>query len=256
MRDLKSGRETDPVADPNVGSLPKPSISLFFPVYNDEATIERITLKAIATLEEIADQYEIVIVNDGSPDRSGAIAEELAEKYSQVSVVHHPVNQGYGAALQTGFRVADRHEWVCQTDGDDQYDLRELHHLVTLLPYYDALVTFRRKKIYGARRIFISGVYNRLVRHMFGSPFRDISCGMRLVRRRVMEKIRITSMSPFAGAELMVRAMCKGYRIGEVGISTYPRVQGTSAIISARNIVHTIQDMRRVRSEIFQNQPR
>ncbi|MFO0946059.1 MAG: glycosyltransferase family 2 protein [Planctomycetota bacterium] len=256
MQDLTTGWEADPATESNAEVVPKPSISLFFPVYNDEATIERITTKAITTLEEIADRYEIVIVDDGSPDRSGIIAEELAEKYPQVTVVHHAVNKGYGAALQTGFRAASRYEWICQTDGDDQYDLRELHHLVTLLPYYDAVVTFRRKKIYGYRRILISGVYNWLVRGMFGAPFRDISCGMRLIRRRVLDNVCVTSDSPFAGAEVMLRAMCKGYRIGEVGISTYPREQGRSSIISVRNIVHTMRDMLRVRSEVFQNQPR
>ena len=103
----------------------KPNVSVFFPVYNDERTVERVTEKAIAVLEEIAQEYEVIIVDDGSPDRSGQLADELARKHPCVSVIHHPRNMGYGAAIKSGLAKA-RYEWICFTDGDDEYDLFDL----------------------------------------------------------------------------------------------------------------------------------
>lgn len=234
----------------------RPSVSLFFPVYRDETTVEAVALKALATLRELASEFEIVIVDDGSPDRSGAVADRLAERHPEITVVHHPRNLGYGQALKTGFRTANRYEWICFTDGDDQYDLRELHHLIRLLPDADAVVTFRWAKVYGPWRKFVSGTYNVLARRMFGTPFRDASCGLKLVRRSVIDRVGLLSDSPFAGAEVAIRTALAGYRVREAGISTYPRRAGRSSVVTPRNILATWRDMRRVERDLFRNRPR
>lgn len=233
----------------------KPSISLFYPVYKDEGTVRRVTEMALRVLSQIASEYEVVIVNDGSPDRSGAIADELARENPRVSVIHHERNKGYGAALQTGLTNC-RYEWICFTDGDDQYDVAELTHMVKLLQRYDMLITFRYCKVYNSWRLFVSWVYNHVLRLIFRSPFRDVSCGLKLIRRDVAREISITSASPFVGAEIVLNVMLKGYAIGEVGISTYPREFGQSTSTSWANIIATIKDMMRVRREIFRNRPR
>jgi glycosyltransferase involved in cell wall biosynthesis len=235
---------------------PKPSMSLFFPVYNDEATVRRVTEKSIKILSEIASEYEIVIVNDGSPDRSGEIADELAAEYPCVSVIHHETNLGYGKALQSGFERACKHEWICFTDGDDEYDVGELRHIAKILRHYDVVITFRYCKAYSTWRMFVSAVYNVLLRFIFNSAYRDISCGMKLVRRDVVDTVKITSASPFVGAEIVLQCMLKGYSIGEVGISTYPRQFGISTSTSWRNITATIKDMLRFHKKIFRNSPR
>jgi glycosyltransferase involved in cell wall biosynthesis len=235
----------------------KPSISLFFPVYKDEGTVRRVTEKSLEVLKDLADSYEVIIVDDASPDRSGEIADGLAKEFpGVVFAVHHETNRGYGGALQSGFERACNSEWICFTDGDDQYDVRELRKMTHLLPRYDMIITFRYAKIYSTWRLFLSAVYNVIVRFLFRSHFRDISCGLKLVRREVVEGMKISSSSPFVGAEIVHRAMLEGWRIGEVGISTYPRELGESSSTSWNNIFATIRDMMAFHSEIFSNKPR
>ena len=113
----------------------KPDITLFFPVYNDEFTIPIMVEKSIQVLNEIANKYEIIIINDGSPDKSGEVADQFAAKYSSVKVIHHEKNMGYGAAIQTGFKHAN-FEWICFTDGDDEYDVMDLKKMIKLKEYY------------------------------------------------------------------------------------------------------------------------
>jgi glycosyltransferase involved in cell wall biosynthesis len=228
----------------------KPNISLFYPVYNDERTVESLTLKAISVLKEIAANYEIIIVNDGSPDRSGEIADRLAAEIPEVRVVHHATNKGYGAAIQTGFAHA-QYEWVCFTDGDDEYDIHDLKRLIKLKEFYDLIITFRYVKLYSNMRIFISAVYNKVLRFIFRSPYRDISTGLRLMRKDVYEELSLISDSPFIGAEITLRTMLKGYRVGEMGIQTFPREIGSGSSTSMKNILKTIKDMRKVHRDIF-----
>lgn len=228
----------------------KPEISVFFPVYKDESTVETVALKAIAVCQEIASKFEVIIVNDCSPDRSGEIANRLAEKYSFVKVVHHDRNRGYGAALKTGFSHCN-YEFICFTDGDDEYDLADLKRMIRLKDFYDLIITFRYKKIYSNKRIFISYIYNVLFRWVFRTHFRDISTGLRLVRKDLIDQLVINSDSPFIGAEITVKCMLKGYRIGEMGIQTFPRLIGKGSSTSFKNILSTIKDLRKTQREIF-----
>ena len=131
------------------------SLSLLFPVYGDEGTVRVVTEKALKLLEREATTYEIIIVDDGSPDRSGEIADALAVQHSCIRVIRHATNEGYGAALRAGLAAA-RHEYICMVDGDDQYEVSDFAKLLRLKEYYDLIITFRYKKIYSSRRIFIS----------------------------------------------------------------------------------------------------
>lgn len=231
----------------------KPRISLFFPVYRDEATVSRVTAKAVALLSKVAAEYEVIIVNDGSPDNAGRIAEELARAEPHVRVIHHPRNLGYGAALRTGFEAA-KYEWIAFTDGDDEYEVADLQKLLRLRDYYDLVITFRYAKRYSGVRIFISYVYNKVLRFLFQTPYRDISCGLRLIRKHVVDELQLIATSPFIGAEIAIRTMLKGYRVGEVGIQTFPREFGKGASTSFKNILATIKDMLKVYRQVFSEQ--
>jgi glycosyltransferase involved in cell wall biosynthesis len=228
----------------------KPDISLFFPVFRDERTVRSVAEKALAVLKDVAGRYEVVIVDDGSPDRAGEIADELAREYPEISVVHHPKNLGYGAAIRSGLAQC-RYDWICFTDGDDEYDVNDLRKLVALRDFYDLIITFRYVKIYSGDRQFISWVYNKTLRMLFRTQYRDISTGLRLIRKSLADQIVCQSNSPFIGAEITIKAMLKGYRIGEVGIQTFPREFGKGASTSPKNIVATIFDMMRVYRTIF-----
>jgi glycosyltransferase involved in cell wall biosynthesis len=229
---------------------PPDSVSLFFPVYRDERTVRLVAEKGLRLLRSLEVPFEIVIVDDGSPDRSGAIADELAREHPEIRVVHHPSNLGYGAAVKSGIG-ASRNSIVCMTDGDDEYEVEDFRKLLRLRDRYDLIITFRYRKIYSNWRIFVSWVYNVLLRFFFRTPFRDVSTGLRLARREVLEDVRLESTSPFVGAELAIKAMLMGYRVGEVGIQTFPRGFGRGSSTSVPNILATIRDMWRIYHRVF-----
>lgn len=230
--------------------MSKPEISLFFPVYKDEKTIENVVQKAIKLLDDIASNYEIIIVNDGSPDDSKLVAEKICSKNSNVKLINHETNKGYGAALKTGFSAA-KYEWICQTDGDDEYEVEDFRRLMNLRNHFPLIVTFRYARMYSSKRIFISRIYNLILSFLFKTKFRDISTGLRVINKNLLEEIDIKSTSPFIGAEIAIKSMLKGYPVGEVGIQTFPREIGTGSSTSWKNIKATIMDMLLVRNEIF-----
>jgi glycosyltransferase involved in cell wall biosynthesis len=157
---------------------------------------------------------------------------------------------GYGAALKSGF-ASSKYEWICFTDGDDEYDIADLRRLIVLRDFYDLIITFRYVKVYSGDRQLISWIYNGVLRYLFRTPYRDISTGLRLIRKSLIDQITCQSNSPFIGAELTIKAMLKGYRVGEVGIQTFPREFGKGASTSVHNILATIRDMRAVYQTIF-----
>jgi glycosyltransferase involved in cell wall biosynthesis len=228
-----------------------PDVSLFFPVFNDEATVRTVTEQGLELLQGYAAQFEIIIVDDGSPDRSGEIAEELAREHpGVVRVVHHDRNRGYGAALRTGVAQC-RYEWICMVDGDNEYAVADLRKMLDIRPFYRLIIAFRYKKLYSTTRIFISFVYNFLLRRLFRTPFRDVSTGIRAFHRSILDEVELTSDSPFIGAELAIKTMLRGYPVGELGIQTFPRSFGSGSATRVANIALTIRDMLRVRREIF-----
>lgn len=231
----------------------KPDISLFFPVFRDERTVRTVAEKSLAVLREIADRFEVIIVDDGTPDRAGEIADELAREYPEVSVVHHPKNLGYGAAIRTGLSRC-KYEWIVFTDGDDEYDVNDVRKLIALKDFYDLIITFRYVKVYSSDRQFISWVYNATLRALFHTQYRDISTGLKMIRKSLADQIDCQSNSPFIGAEITIKSMLKGYRVGEVGIQTFPREFGKGASTSPANIIATIRDMTRVHRTIFSPQ--
>ncbi len=178
------------------------------------------------------------------------MAEEFARNHARVRVIHHPQNLGYGQALRTGFAAA-RFEWIAFTDGDDEYEIDDFRKLLRLRDYYDLVITFRYVKRYSSVRVFISYVYNAVLRLMFRSPYRDISCGLRLVRKELVDLLDLVSTSPFIGAEMAIKTMLKGFRVGEVGIQTFPRQMGRGSSVSIANVIATVRDMVRVRRTVF-----
>jgi glycosyltransferase involved in cell wall biosynthesis len=234
----------------------RPSISLFFPVYNDGQAIEGLARRGSQILAEIASKYEIVIINDGSSDDSAQIADALARELPHTRVVHHPINLGYGNALATGFKETGSMDWICFTDGDHQYDISELHRFVPHLNNYDLLIGFRVAKSYGPFRKLISWGLNALVRSLFGTPYRDVTCGFKMIRSSAAKDIQLTSKNVFAGGEIVVRCAFLGCRIGEIAISMYPRQTGRPMTVSFSSIWRTFLEVLAVRKELFRNRPR
>tara|TARA_A100001011_G_C14227603_1_gene807311 strand:- start:362 stop:1063 length:702 start_codon:yes stop_codon:yes gene_type:complete len=226
------------------------SLSILFPVYKDSQTVEILIKKSILLCEELSLDYELIIVDDCCPENSGDIAKKFMKNNKNIKLVNHEINKGYGESIKSGLSICTK-EWILQTDGDNQYDVNDYKKMSKIVHNYDCIITFRYKKIYSSSRIFISWVYNKIIQILFKSKFRDISTGLRLINKNALNDISLSSKNAFIGAEIAIKLMLKGYQVGEMGISTYPRQFGTSTIITLRNIINTIKDIIKVRKEIF-----
>jgi len=218
------------------------SISLMFPLYKDKSTVEFMIRKSVNVLKKLKRRYEIIIVDDGCPQNSGRLAKKIAKKIPSVKVFFHKKNLGYGAALKTGLKKC-KNDWIFMIDGDAEYDVDDLSRLILASKNYDLVITYRYKKKYATSRIIISWIYNAILRLLFKINFRDISTGSRLVRKKLVKNIKLKSNSPFVGAELAIKSRLAGYKVGEIGIHTYPRTFGTGSSVSFKNILLTIKDM-------------
>ena len=218
------------------------SISLMFPLYKDKSTVELMITKSSAVLKKLNSKYEIIIVDDGCPQNSGKLAEKIAKKFANIKIFFHKKNLGYGAALKTGLKKC-KNDWIFMIDGDAEYDVDDLFRLLRVSKNYDLVITYRYKKKYTTYRIIISWVYNAVLRLIFNIKFKDISSGSRLVSRKLIRHIKLKSNSPFVGAELAIKAKLAGYKVGEIGIHTFPRTFGTGASVSLKNILLTLKDM-------------
>ena len=218
------------------------SISLMFPLYKDKNTVELMMKKSSNVLKKLKRKYEIIIVDDGCPQNSGKLAVKIAKKYSNIKVFFHKKNLGYGAALKTGLKKC-KNDWIFMIDGDAEYDVNDLSRLLKVSKNHDLVITYRYKKKYNTYRIIISWVYNAILRLIFNIKFRDISTGSRLVNKKLIKSIKLKSNSPFVGAELAIKAGLAGYKVGEIGIHTYPRAFGSGSSVSFKNILLTLKDM-------------
>ncbi len=201
------------------------SVSVVLPCYNEEDSVERIVRSTRAVLGEITEDFEIIVVDDGSRDRTGEIAGRLAETCAEVKVVRHPRRRGYGNTLRSGFRAAGK-ELIFYTDGDGQFDVAELRRLLFLLPEADIVTGYRKRRQDPFYRVLNSRLYNLAVRALFAVKVRDVNCAFKLYRRKVLKDMRLDSAGAFINAEIIIKAARRGCRIRETGVSHYPRTSG------------------------------
>ena len=235
------------------------SLSVFFPAYNDEGNIGKVVEVTVEMLEGIGREYEVIVVHDGSPDRTGEVADELARRHPKVRVIHHEKNLGYGAALKTGFTNASN-DYVFYTDGDNQFDVREARKFVALIDagLSELVVGFRNRKQYTLYRKIVSFTYNLVLQVLFDLPYRDVDCAFKLVPKSLIDRIDISSVDAFIDAELLIKARQLGYSVTEIGVTHRPRETGVSGV-KTRVILDTIREMVRfylqVRSEDKERTP-
>jgi len=228
----------------------KPSVSVFFPAYNDAGTIASLVLIAQMTVRQLADDYEVIVVDDGSPDHTGELLDELARHFPWLKVVHHEKNRGYGGALRTGFETATK-ELVFYTDGDAQYDPRELAALHQALgPGVDFVNGYKTGRSDPLHRIVVGRLYHWFVKLCFGLRIRDVDCDFRLLRRSVFEKVQITRSSGVICVELMKKVQDHGFRIAQVPVHHYHRSYGKSQFFNFRRVTRTLFDLARLWLEL------
>jgi glycosyltransferase involved in cell wall biosynthesis len=225
------------------------SISAFFPCYNEEANVENTTLAALRTFGRVCDDFEVIIVNDGSKDRTGEIADRLAAEYPEVRAVHNSPNLGYGGALQRGFREATK-PWVFYTDGDGQFDFEEIDNVLPLLEKYDIVSAYRVGRRDSLIRKINATCWTALVNVVFGLWLRDIDCAFKVYPRRLFDDIEMKSMGALIDAEVLARAKRLGYRIGQTAVHHYPRTAGEQTGANLGVILRAFKELFLLRKDI------
>ena len=221
----------------------RPSLSIFFPAYNDAGTIASLALVAHMTARKLTDDYEVIVVEDGSPDHTGELLDEMALHFPWLKVVHHPKNRGYGGALRTGFATASK-DLIFYTDGDAQYDPRELERLWgAFTPGVDFVNGIKIARSDPFHRKVIGRVYHTFVRTMFGLRLQDVDCDFRLMRRQVFEKVVLTRNSGVICVELMKKVQDHGFRIAQVGVNHFHRSYGKSQFFNFPRVARTLMDL-------------
>ena len=205
----------------------KPDITMFFPAYNEEENIQKLLTSAVKVLKRSANNYEIlVIVYAGSTDKTISIVKKNAKKNKKIKLLIQPKNKkGIGYAKIMGFKNA-RYPYIFYADADNQFDLKEFKKFLPYIYSYDVIAGYRIKRHDPKIRILVSGIYNTVMRMLFGTKERDLDCAFRLVNKKVINSIRLKCCTGVATTELLAKARKRGFKIKEVGVNHYPRKFG------------------------------
>lgn len=244
------------------GGGPFRKLSVFFPMWNEEAYIERALDAAATECRRLVDHgeildYELIVVDDASTDHTGKIADEMAAADAHVRVVHHPVNRKLGGSMKTGFASATG-DLVLYSDADLPFDMTEVSRAVHLLRYYEADIVsaFRFDRTgEGSIRTVYTFFYNFLIRRLFGVRMRDINFAFKLCRTSIFEHITLHSEGSFIDAELIIRAKKLGYQVIQFGVDYFPRTRGESTLASGSVIRKIVHEMLTLRRELRHLQP-
>lgn len=231
-RERLAGREPERCRTPH-------SITAFFPAYHDAATIGGLVAFTDAVLARVTEDYEILVVNDASPDDMAEVLAALGPRFPRLKVITHARNRGYGGALQSGFAHASK-ELIFYTDGDGQYDPTEILALLPHLEGADLVNGYKLRRADALYRVIIGRLYHWTARLLFRLPVRDVDCDFRLVRHSLMEPIHLVSMNGSICCELIKKLQRSGCRIVEVPVHHYPRVSGRSQFFQFSKVVRSL----------------
>lgn len=225
------------------------SISVFFPCYNEQENVSKIVENTLLVLEKLNIDFEVIIVDDGSSDKTGLIADDIVDKDSRVKVVHHKSNLGYGAALQSGFKAATK-ELVFYTDGDGQFDINEMPALLPFMEQYDIISCYRLNRRDSLVRKINGWCWTKLVCLLFGLKVRDIDCAFKLYKRKIFDDIILSSKGALIDTEILARATRKNYRITQKGVNHYPRAAGSQTGADIRVIFRAFKELFKLYGQI------
>jgi len=218
------------------------SISIIFPAFNEEENIRKAVEHGRKAMSKFFADIEIIVVNDGSSDATAAIVDEMAAENSDVVLVHHEVNRGYGAALRSGIYKASK-ELIFFTDSDLQFDLEEIQHLQEWVHKYDIVAGYRARRADPAHRRLNAWGWNVLVRLVLGLKIKDIDCAFKLFRREVFQNIRLETVGAMINTEILTLAQRNNMKIKEVPVSHYPRLAGEQTGANFKVILKALREL-------------
>jgi glycosyltransferase involved in cell wall biosynthesis len=213
--------ETTPSSDDRVSG----KLSLVLPAHNEEPNIRAVVEEAASVLPTAFTDYEVIVVNDGSKDRTLEIAQALASENEHVQVVNHPVNRGYGAALTSGFNAATG-DYIMFMDSDRQFDINDVHRLTPFVGKYDIVAGYRIKRKDPAHRLLNAAIFGMAVKLLIDIQVRDIDCAFKIKRSEVLKGINLESPGALINTEILAKAGVSGRTVTQVGVNHYPRLEG------------------------------
>lgn len=221
----------------------KQSISVFFPCYNDEKSIGKLVEDAYSSLKKITKDYEVIVVDDASVDKSREVLLRIKQKYKELKIIFHDRNLGYGGALKSGFENVSK-DLVFYTDGDGQYDVKELPLLVSLMTsdvdFVNGIKMGRADPTY---RILLGNLYSFVARWLFWLPIYDVDCDFRLVRSEIIKRLDLKSNSGSICVELVKKAQRAGAKFRQVSVHHYERKFGESQFFRPERILSTFKEL-------------
>lgn len=203
-------------------------LSLVLPAYNEVENISEVVQRALEVLPELAENFEIVVVDDGSKDGTGALLDQLAAEHPDVRPVHHPKNRGYGAALTSGFAAASG-DHIMFMDADLQFDIADLSHLAPFVGEYDIVAGYRINRQDAGYRILYANIFKLAVRTLFHVRLRDIDCAFKVFRADMLKSMSLESPGALINTEILAKAEKAHASHVEVGVHHYPRKRGESS---------------------------
>jgi glycosyltransferase involved in cell wall biosynthesis len=212
-----------------------PSLSIFFPCFNEEKNVPIMVNQALKILPEVAEKFEIIVVNDGSSDQTRPVAEKLATQYPQVKLVNHQQNQGYGATVRTGFDSC-QYDWIFFTDGDAQFDLQELIDFTVYAQDYQAILGYRRQRADGFKRALFAKLYKFYIDALFRVHVKDIDCAFKLIKADLIKDLEFFSNGAFISSELLYKLKKKKVQFKQLPVNHYQRRHGKSTGANLRVI--------------------
>jgi glycosyltransferase involved in cell wall biosynthesis len=224
-------------------------LTVFLPSHNEEGNVERVVAGFLDELPRVAERWEVVVVDDGSRDRTGAIADRLAAENPRVLVVHHAKNLGYGGAVSTGLRSGTL-PYLLLSDGDGQFDPAEMSQLTSRIESYDVVIGRRVRRADNLMRRINGKAWTTLSRLLFGLRISDMDCGFKLFRREAVAGITLHSNSAMVTTELMARLAGRDARICEVDVTHLPRVAGEQTGNSPLVVLRAFGDMFKLYREL------
>lgn len=219
------------------------SLSIFFPAFNEEDNIKIALNKALKIAPTLSNKYEVIVIDDGSKDKTVEVVEEFIKKNKNVKLVKHKTNQGYGGALKTGFSNS-KNDYITYMDADNQFDFYDLKKLVDQIANNDVVVGFRIKRADSFVRVMNGRLWNLLCSILLRLPIKDIDCGFKLVRKKVIDTIPpLESNGATISAELLVKAGNRGFKIAQVGLNHKPRTLGAATGGNPLHIFRAFNDL-------------
>jgi len=224
-------------------------LSIVLPAYNEEANVESAVQQVSAVAQRLGIDYEIILVNDGSADRTGEIGRELTQRVPNFRLVEHYPNRGYGGSLKAGFAAATQ-DLIAFVPADKQFDFGEINRFLERLDGADIVSGYRaRRQDHFIRKLNAFG-WNLVVRLLFGYLCRDIDCGFKLFRRQVLDHVTIVSNGAMIDTEVLAGARARGYRIAEVPVTHLPRVAGKPTGANLKVVAKAFRDLARFRRRL------